>query len=349
MKKIKICFLGCGNIALKHIKTIKENKFDSISIEAFCDIKIEAAEEFANQYNAKSYSDVDQMIKCHDPDVIMVLTPSGNHAKDVINISKYGKTIIVEKPMALSLNDAELMINSCKEHDSELFVIKQNRYNLPIKELKQALDLKSLGDIFMGTIRLRWMRDQAYFNAANWRGTWKHDGGVLANQASHHIDLLRWLLGPVESVFASGNTYGVEIETENSCAATIKFKSGALGIIEATTAIRPKDMEGSISILGTKGSIEVGGFSANVVNYWEQEEKINESIKMLKNPEEIFAFGHFRLYQELINKFNNKPYNLVTGTEAKESLELIISLYQSMELNQQIFFPLQSNISKLGA
>ena len=163
---------------------------------------------------------------------------------------------MVEKPMALTLDDADSMIEACDNHGVKLFIVKQNRFNVPVVQLRKALEDGRFGKLIMGTVRVRWCRPQAYYDQDSWRGTWAYDGGVLTNQASHHIDLLEWMLGDVESVFAKSKTALVDIEAEDTAVVILKFRNGALGVIEATTAIRPKDLEGSLSVLGEKGSVE---------------------------------------------------------------------------------------------
>ena len=179
-----------------------------------------------------------------------MLTASGSHAQHVVELAPYGADIVVEKPMALTLEDADKMIEVCDRHGVRLFVVKQNRFNVPVVQLRKALDAGRFGKLVLGTVRVRWCRPQSYYDQDSWRGTWAHDGGVLTNQASHHIDLLEWMMGDVESVFAKSITALVDIEAEDTAIVTIKFKNGALGIIEATTAARPKDLEGSLSVLG---------------------------------------------------------------------------------------------------
>ena len=190
-------------------------------------------------------------------DIISVLTPSGMHADHAVQLSRFEKHLVIEKPMALTLEDADKMIAACDQAGTKLFIVKQNRFNKPVVKLKQALDEGRFGKLVMGTVRVRWCRDQSYDDQDDWRGTWALDGGVFANQASHHIDLLMWCLGTPISVFAVSRTALVSIEAEDTAVAIVKFKNGAIGVIEATTATRPRDLEGSLSILGENGSAEI--------------------------------------------------------------------------------------------
>jgi UDP-N-acetyl-2-amino-2-deoxyglucuronate dehydrogenase len=262
---VKFALVGCGRIAKRHSELLGYNKIKGASLTAVCDIVEEKAKAIGEKFNIPYYTDMDEMMQEENIDVVSVLTESGNHAKHVINLAKYGKHIIVEKPMALTLNDADAMIKACDENRCKLFVVKQNRFNVPVVKLREVLEAGRFGKLVLGTVRVRWCRTQEYYDQAPWRGTWAMDGGVLTNQASHHIDLLEWMMGDVESVFAKSMTALVNIEAEDTAVVTLKFRNGALGIIEATTAIRPKDLEGSISILGEKGSVEIGGFAVNKI------------------------------------------------------------------------------------
>ena len=245
---LRFALVGCGRIAKRHSELLGFGKIKNASLDAVCDINEDKAKIIGQKFNIPYYSNMDEMMQKEQLDVVSVLTESGNHAKHVINLSKYGKHLVVEKPMALNLDQADQMIKSCQQNHCKLFIVKQNRFNLPVVKLRQAYEEGRFGKLVLGTVRVRWSRHQSYYDQDSWRGTWALDGGVLANQASHHIDMLQWLMGDVETVFAKANTSLVDIEGEDTAVVTLKFKNGALGIIEATTATRPNDLEGSISI-----------------------------------------------------------------------------------------------------
>ncbi len=238
--KLKFALVGCGRIAKKHIDAI--NEIDNAKLVAVADVNYKRAQEAAEYAgNINPYDSYDEMLKKEDIDVVNILTPSGLHPKHTIDIvKKYKKNIVVEKPMALRLEDADEMIRVCDENGVRLFVVKQNRYNLPVQKLRQALENGLFGKLIMGTVRVRWCRPQQYYDQDSWRGTWELDGGVFTNQASHHIDLLEWMLGEPVSVMAKTDTFLSNIEVEDTGAAIIRFKNGAIGIVEATTATRPK-------------------------------------------------------------------------------------------------------------
>jgi UDP-N-acetyl-2-amino-2-deoxyglucuronate dehydrogenase len=349
---VKFALVGCGRIAKRHSELLGYNKIKGASLTAVCDIVEEKAKAIGEKFNIPYYTDMDEMMQEENIDVVSVLTESGNHAKHVINLAKYGKHIIVEKPMALTLNDADAMIKACDENRCKLFVVKQNRFNVPVVKLREVLEAGRFGKLVLGTVRVRWCRTQEYYDQAPWRGTWAMDGGVLTNQASHHIDLLEWMMGDVESVFAKSMTALVNIEAEDTAVVTLKFRNGALGIIEATTAIRPKDLEGSISILGEKGSVEIGGFAVNKMLHWKFQEKQEGDDEVMEkysvNPPNVYGFGHQVYYEHVVDCILNDKKQLVDGLEGRKSLELIMAIYESIETGKEVFLRFRPKKCKLG-
>ena len=268
MKNLRFALVGCGRIAKRHSELLGNGEIAGAELAAACDTKLDRAQAIAQKFGVPAFSNMDVMMEEVEPDVVVVLTESGKHAEHVVRLATFGSAIVVEKPMALTLNQADAMIEACDRNLCRLFVVKQNRFNVPVLKLKQAMESGRFGQLVLGTVRVRWSRDQSYYDQDKWRGTWKYDGGVLTNQASHHIDLLEWMMGNVESVFAKSATALVDIETEDTAVVTVKFSNGALGVIEATTAVRPKDLEGSISILGESGTVVIGGFAVNEMTEW---------------------------------------------------------------------------------
>jgi len=355
MKKIyKVAIIGCGRIAARHCELIGNKHIDGLELEAVCDINEKKAKFFSEKYSVPYYLNYIEMMKSmlHQIDIAVVLTESGNHAKHVIELSQFKKNIVVEKPMALTLSDANNMINACKDNDIHLFVVKQNRFNLPVLKTREAFELGRFGNLFMGTIRVRWCRPQSYYDQDAWRGTWKLDGGVVTNQASHHVDLLQWFMGDVKSVFAKTIKAAANIEAEDTCVAILKFQNGAIGVIEATTAIRPLDTEGSISLLGSEGFVEISGFAVNELRHWNFKNIIDEDKdikeKFSSNPPNVYGFGHKQFYDDLIHSLVNKKIPSVTGKEGIKSLEIIQAIYESAESGQEVFYPFKFNFSKLG-
>jgi predicted dehydrogenase len=349
---LKFALVGCGRIAKRHSELLGLNQIENAKLVAVCDIIEDKAKKIGQQFDVPFYTDMDLMMQNEDIDVVSVLTESGNHAKHVINLTQYEKHIVVEKPMALTLDDADAMIAACDKHKIKLFVIKQNRFNVPVVKLREAMDANRFGKLVLGTIRVRWSRDQNYYDQSDWRGTWAMDGGVLTNQASHHVDLLEWMMGDVESVFAKSMTALVDIEAEDTAIVTLKFKNGALGLIEATTAVRPKDLEGSISILGEKGTVEIGGFAVNKMLHWNFKETLDDDDTVMEkysvNPPNIYGFGHQTYYDHVVDSILNNKAQLVDGLVGRKSLELVTAIYESIETGKEVFLRFKPVKCKLG-
>ncbi len=351
MKKIKFALVGCGRIAQKHIEAL-ENINDA-EIVSVCDIQKEKAKKYAEKLNVNYYTDYNEMIQKENIDVINILTPSGLHAKHTIDIvKKYKKHIVCEKPMALKLKDADNMIKVCNKNKVKLFIVKQNRYNLPIIKLRQYIEKGRFGKLVMGTVRVRWARHQQYYDMDKWRGTWEMDGGCLTNQASHHIDLLEWMMGEPIEVCAMTTTRLANIEVEDTGIVIVRFKSGALGIIEATTAARPTNIEGSISILGENGTVEIGGIAVNKIKTWKFKNETEESKKIIEkykeNPKDVYGFGHKRYLEDVIDCIKNDRKALVDGLEGRKTIKLINAIYESTETRRVIKLRFEPNACKLG-
>jgi predicted dehydrogenase len=350
----KFALVGCGRISRKYGEILGTKTIDTGSLTAVCDVNEEKAKKLGEKYGVKWFTDAHKMLDelKDEIDILAILTESGRHAENVIELAKYKKHIVVEKPMALSLSDADAMIRECDKFGVKLFVVKQNRLNYPVCKLREALDAGRFGKIVMGTVRVRWCRPQAYYDQDPWRGTWGMDGGVLTNQASHHIDLLEWMLGEPVAVFAKARTALADIEVEDTGVAIITFASGALGIIEATSATRPKDLEGSISILGEKGSVEIGGFAVNEMKVWnfETPEPGDEEVleKYRTNPPDVYGFGHIAYLENVVKSIEQGSPSLVDGLEGRKSLELISAIYESIETGKEVRLRFQPEHCRLG-
>lgn len=349
---IKFALVGCGRIAKRHAELLGGGQIGGATLAAVCDIIPDRAREMGERYSVPFFTDMDEMIKTTPVDVISVLTPSGYHADHVVRLSAHKKHIVVEKPMALTLADADRMINACEKQKIGLFVVKQNRFNLPVVRLRREVEEKRFGKLVLGTVRVRWSRDQKYYDLDSWRGTWALDGGALTNQASHHIDLLQWMMGDVESVYARTGTYLVRTETEDTGVAVLKFKNGALGVIEVTTAARPKDLEGSISILGEKGTVEIAGFAVNQMKHWEFTDPREEDRYVIANcsvnPPNVYGFGHKMYLEHVVDCISKDAKIMVDGSEGRKSLELITAIYESAETGKEIKLPFTPSHSRLG-
>lgn len=350
MKKLKFGLIGCGRIARRHVDVIRS--LEEAELAAVCDVVEERVEKFAKEFGVKGYMSADEMLQNEKLDVVNVLTPSGNHAETVFDIVGKVRNIIVEKPMALRLDDADRMIEICDHSKTKLFVVQQNRYNIPVIKLREAIEKKRFGKFVLGSVRVRWMRHQEYYDQDDWRGTWAMDGGVLTNQASHHIDLMVWMMGDVESVMAMTETRLVNIETEDTGLVLLRFVNGALGVIEATTATRPKDLEGSISILGEKGTVVIGGFAVNEMKVWDftEKEEGDEDVlfKYRSNPPNVYGFGHYEYIKDVIKCINNDEKAIVDGLEGRKSLELINAIYESVETKREVHLRFRPRRCRLG-
>ena len=349
---LKFALVGCGRIAVRHSDLLGNGQIAGARLVGVCDVVSERALRIGSKFDVPHFEDMHRMVGETDPDVVVVLTESGYHARHVIELACHGKHIIVEKPMALTLDDADAMIRACDAAGVKLFVVKQNRFNVPVVKLREALEQGRFGKIVLGTVRVRWCRPQDYYDQAPWRGTWAMDGGVLTNQASHHVDLLEWMLGDVESVFAMSSTALARIEAEDTAIVTLRFKSGALGVIEATTAARPKDLEGSISILGAGGSVEIGGFAVNKMKTWSFVEPRADDAEVLErysvNPPNVYGFGHQAYYEHVVGCLSSGARQLVDGLEGRRSLELINAIYESIETGREVSMRFKPRRCRLG-
>lgn len=351
MTHLKFALVGCGRIANKHIEALKRIK--EARLVALCDQVETRAKELAERLAIPYYTNYHDMLQNQEIDVVNILTPSGLHAQQTMDIvENYKKHIVCEKPMALKLEEADQMIEVCQKHQVRLFVVLQNRFNPAVQALKRALDAGRFGRLVLGAVRVRWTREQGYYDADSWRGTWELDGGCLTNQASHHIDLLTWLLGEPVEVTAKTATRLLNIEVEDTGAAIIRFRNGALGIVEATTATRPVNLEGSLSLLGEKGAVEIGGFNANQIKTWQFADETEEDERIRKTsmqiPEETFAHGHQKYLEHVIHSLLYDKPALVDGQEGRKSLELLHAIYESAESGQSIPLRFIPKKSKLG-
>jgi len=353
VRTLKFALVGCGRISKRHLELLGHRQIPSAHLVAACDIVPERAQAAGERFGVPCYTDMHRMMRSEPVDVVVVLTESGMHADHVVALAQYKKHIMVEKPMALTLKDADRMIGACDQAGIKLFVVKQNRFNVPVIKLREALEAGRFGKLVLGTVRVRWCRTQAYYDQDAWRGTWAKDGGVLANQASHHIDLLEWMMGDVDSVFAVSSTALVRIEAEDTAVVTLRFSNGALGVIEATTATRPTDLEGSISILGERGAVEIAGFAVNQMRTWTFAEVVPEDASVMEkysvNPPDVYGYGHSAYYEHVVQCILHDRRHLVDGLEGRRSLELITAIYESIETERPVQLKFSPKRCRLGA
>ena len=329
-----IAIVGCGRISANHLRAIQTS--EQLKLVGVCDKIYDKASKVGHEYNVPFFTNIEDMLSSLDIDLVSILSESGLHFEHSMLCMKSGRDVLIEKPMALKSEHTKIMIETSKNYGVELFVVKQNRYNPAIIKLREHYEDGGFGRLLLGTVRVRWCRPQSYYDQADWRGTKDLDGGVICNQASHHLDMLLWFMGDVESVFAKSTQALADIEMEDTLVATLKFKSGALGVIEATTAIRPHDIEGSISIAGEKGIAVIGGKAMSKIDTWQFEDDVEyEDLSRLnQNPSSVYGSGHNALYQQLYK--SPKKSFLVRGEEAEFTIKLIEALYRSAAIGEEV-------------
>lgn len=342
-RKINIALVGCGRIAKNHLQAIEQHK-DRLNLTAVCDTDAEALQQAMTQYDVAGYSDIDELLVHCNADIVALCTPSGLHPVQAIKVARSGRHVLTEKPMATRWEDGLNMVKACDEEQVRLFVVKQNRLNATLQLLKNAINQGRFGNIYMANINVFWTRPQDYYDQGGWRGTWEFDGGAFMNQASHYVDLLHWLLGPVESVQAMMGTLARKIEAEDSGVMNVRWRNGAMGSVSVTMLTYPKNLEGSITILGENGSVRVGGVAVNEVQHWEfaDQRPEDEEIKNASyQTTSVYGFGHPLYYNNVINSMQGLEQPLVDGREGLTSLELLIAAYRSASEGKTIQLPLE--------
>ncbi|MEG0642130.1 MAG: Gfo/Idh/MocA family oxidoreductase [Clostridium sp.] len=354
MSKLKFAIIGCGRISYKHVEAIVNN-IEEAELVAVSDIIIERAQEKKQQYinevsdaHVTVYTDYIEMLKNQKIDVAAIATESGYHKDIAINCMNSGVSVIVEKPMALSIDDANEMIECAKKNNVKLCISHQNRFNKPIQDLRSAIEGNRFGRIINGTARILWNRNMGYYQQAPWRGTWAQDGGTLMNQCIHNIDLLQWMMNSdVDTVYAQCDTFLRDIEGEDFGAIIIRFKNGAIGIIEGTACVYPKNLEETLSVFGEKGTVCIGGLAVNKIENWKFEdasENEEENILSMQeaDPDSVYGFGHTPLFKDMIDAINTNREPLINGEEGKRGMAIILGAYKSRLTGMPVKFPLEN-------
>ncbi len=343
--KIRIALVGCGRISKNHFDSIKSYG-SSMELIAVCDNNPEILEDHVTKYKVDGYSNLQAMLKNHQIDIVSICTPSGIHAEQTELCAKYGVNVMTEKPMATKWVDGIRMVKACEEANIKLFVVKQNRHNETLKLLKRAVSEKRFGKINMVHINVFWTRPQEYYDQADWRGTWQLDGGAFMNQASHYVDLLDWLIGPIKKVNAMMST-SRDIEVEDTGVLNIEWQNGTLGSMSVTMLTYPKNLEGSIVILGDKGTVRVGGVAVNDIQEWEFED-IQDYDGNVKDASyqtaSIYGFGHALYYKNVIDVLFGRANPETDGKEGLKSLEVLIAAYMSNLEEKTIYLPLKNGL-----
>lgn len=341
-RKIKFALVGCGRISANHLMAIDAQK-DSCELIAVCDIDALSLADMVKKTGAKGYQYLSDMLEDGGFDAVIITTPSGLHPAQAIECAEAGFHIITEKPMATRFSDGLEMVKASDKAGVKLFVVKQNRRNATIQLLKKAIDSGRFGRIFSVACNVFWTRPQEYYDAAKWRGTWEFDGGAFMNQASHYVDLLDWLVGPVESVQSYTATLARNIDVEDSGVVAIKWRNGALGTMNVSMLTYPKNLEGSITIIGEKGTARIGGVAVNEIQVWDFADK-QEDDEVIKTTNyattSVYGFGHPIYYENVIRTLQGKEEAHTDGREGLKSLELLIAIYLSARDGKKISLPL---------
>ncbi|MBT5400605.1 Gfo/Idh/MocA family oxidoreductase [bacterium] len=340
--KIKIAVVGCGRIAAKHFESIQKYG-DDLDLVAICDTNQDVLDKYTFEFGVEGYTSMLDMLKSVDIDIVTICTPSGLHSDQTVLAAEHNVNVMTEKPMATRWSDGIRMVKACDDAGVRLFVVKQNRKNSTLQLLKRAITGKRFGKINMVHINVFWTRPQEYYDQAEWRGTWEFDGGAFMNQASHYVDLLDWLIGPVDKVQAMMSTTR-DIEVEDTGVLNIKWRNGTLGSMNVTMLTYPKNFEGSITILGDKGTVRIGGASVNDIQHWEFDDK-REYDNNIKNvsykTSSVYGFGHPLYYKNVIDVLQGKSEPETDGREGLKSLEVLIAAYLSARDLRTVALPLR--------
>ena len=342
-RKIRMAIVGCGRIHGKHLEAAKVHS-ENLEIISVCDIDHNALEKTVSATGAKGFDGLDHLLAGSDVDLVSICTPSGLHPKQAIQCAEAGCHVMTEKPMATRWQDGLRMVDVCDEAGVRLFVVKQNRHNATIQLLKNTVMQGRLGRIYMVHINVFWSRPQEYYDSAQWRGTWEFDGGALMNQASHYVDLLDWLIGPVANVQAMTATLARNIEVEDTAVLNLRWRSGTLGSMSVTMLTYPRNLEGSITIIGEKGTVRIGGVAANEILHWEFADTHEDDEKISAASYEttsVYGYGHPKYYENVIQTLRGEAEPETDGREGLRSLELLIAAYLSARDGCLISLPLE--------
>ena len=340
-RKIRIAVVGCGRISKNHFASIEKHK-DNIELVSICDVQQSVLSEHESAYKVKGYLELSDMLENEELDLVVICSPSGIHADQTELCAKHKINVMTEKPMATRWNDGVRMVRACDSEGVQLFVVKQNRRNSTLQLLKRAVNENRFGKIHMVHMNVFWTRPQEYYDKAPWRGTWEFDGGAFMNQASHYVDLLDWLIGPIDKVQAMMRT-SLDIEVEDTGVLNVKWRNGALGAMSVTMLTYPKNLEGSITILGEKGTVRVGGVAVNDIQHWEFEDSKDYDKEVKKanyQTTSVYGFGHPLYYNNIIEVLRGKAEPETDGREGLKTLEVLIAAYLSARDGKTISLPL---------
>jgi UDP-N-acetyl-2-amino-2-deoxyglucuronate dehydrogenase len=341
-RKIRFALVGCGRISANHVNALAAHR-ENTELVAVCDSNPKALGAMAEATGVQGFSNLTELLAKSDADIVAITTPSGLHADQAAEAAAAGRHIMTEKPMATRWEDGKRMVRACDEAGVRLFVVKQNRSNPTLGLLKRAVDRKRFGRIYMVSVNVFWNRPQSYYDSAKWRGTWEFDGGAFMNQASHYIDLLDWLIGPIESVQAYAATLARDIQVEDTGVMSVKWRSGAMGSVSVTMLTYPKNFEGSITIIGEKGTVRVGGVAVNEIQHWEFADADPDDAEVKSasyRTTSVYGQGHPLYYQNVIDVLRGAAEPETDGREGLRSLEVLIAAYISARDGRRVSLPL---------
>lgn len=348
MTSLKYAIIGCGRISPNHIAAAIGNH---LNIVAICDIDEWKMNQTISTFGlgnaVKKYMDYQQLLSNEKPDLVAICTESGKHGQIALDCIDAGSHLIIEKPISLSLEEADQIIDKAKAKNVKVSACHQNRFNKSIQKLREAVEAGRFGKLLHGTAHIRWNRETDYYKQAAWRGTWAQDGGALMNQCIHNIDLLRWMMGDsiVEVVGMTDNLQHQLMEAEDLGIALVRFANGSYGVIEGTTNIYPKNLEETLYIFGEQGTAKVGGKSVNVIEEWMFADLLDNAeevkAKYHENPSNVYGFGHLPLYADVIDAIRNDREPYVTAEDGRRALELVLAIYKSSAEKKSISLPLQ--------
>jgi UDP-N-acetyl-2-amino-2-deoxyglucuronate dehydrogenase len=342
-RKIRFALVGCGRISANHFEALERHQ-DRAELVAVCDIDPDALAKAEARTGAPGFRTLDALLSGSDPDIVILSTPSGLHADEAIQVAATGRHVMTEKPMATRWRDGKRMVQACDQAGVHLFVVKQNRRNATLQLVKRAMEKKRFGRIYMVNINVFWARPQSYYDSAPWRGTWEFDGGAFMNQASHYVDLLDWLIGPVESVQAYTATLARNIQVEDTGVVSIRWRTGTLGSMNVTMLTYPRNLEGSITIIGEKGTVRVGGMAVNKIEHWEfaDQDPDDQAVEQASyDTTSVYGFGHPLYYDNVIKALRGEAAPDTDGREGLHSLEILIATYISARDGRRVALPLE--------
>ena len=341
-RPIRFALVGCGRISKNHIDALRVHAARA-QLVAVCDVREQALTDAMAATGAPGFASLEALLAGSDADVVVLTTPSGLHPRQAIAVAQAGRHVLSEKPMATKFEEGMAMVQACRDAGVKLFVVKQNRLNSTVQLVKRAIEQGRFGRIFMSTVNVFWTRPQSYYDAAPWRGRWDMDGGAFMNQSSHYVDLLDWLVGPVDSVHAYTATLARDIEAEDTGVMSVRLRHGGLASINVTMLTYPQNLEGSITILGEKGTVKIGGTAVNKIEHWQfadthaDDEQVTSASYATPS---VYGFGHPLYYDNVIKSLRGEASAEVDGYEGLRSLEILIAAYRSARDGQRVGLPL---------